>query len=290
MAHVGSPSSGFETADEMHYELSPEPAAEEIRLPDFQVDTSAEEYFNSYHGQQVRGTFQEVEVVRWDHDEADWSIEGLEFRPSANSLGKGHAESVKSDENIDTADSRNISRHFVAFERLKVFALERRWRAAAAALDKAWKQSAPLSGRERAAVEYLLQNADSSIQRRADADALRSFLFATHKREHRVEYQNPSTRVEDRTKARSPQKSLAETRPPTQKQIRSAVIRIRDAASVRGWISPKSSRALAKLGDSRANLDQSETNALTYLLGRCSDVSELAHHAYILREIGLKVK
>lgn len=48
---------------------------------DFQVETGAEEFFNNSHGEQAKGTFQKVEVVRWEHDETDWKIEAVEFTP-----------------------------------------------------------------------------------------------------------------------------------------------------------------------------------------------------------------
>lgn len=74
-------------------------------------------------------------------------------------------------------------------------------------------------------------------------------------------------------------------KPPTQKDVRASVIRLRDIAASRGWLSPKSSRALAKLGDRKTKLDRSEINALNYLLGRCANISEIAHDAKVLLNV-----
>jgi hypothetical protein len=76
------------------------------------------------------------------------------------------------------------------------------------------------------------------------------------------------------------------TKRPTQKELRSAKVQVRRIASERSWLSPKSSRALAKLGDKKAVLSRPETNALNYLLDRCAKVSELRDAVEILRHAG----
>lgn len=157
LARIGGGSSDPEHAEAINSAWSQGSVAEDILIPDFQVETSPEDYFNDHRGEQARGTFHEIEVVRWNHDEADWSIAELEFEPPA--------------------------------------------------------------------------------------------------------------------------------KPPTQKEVRSSAIRVRKFASERSWLSPKSIRALAKLGDREPKLDRSETNALNYLLERCANVSVLTHDAEILRKV-----
>jgi hypothetical protein len=125
---------------------------------DFQVETSAEEFFNNSHGERAKGTFHKVDVVRWEHDETDWKIEAVEFTPPANPAGK----------------------------------------------------------------------------------------------------------------------------PRTQKDVRASAIRVRAIASSHGWLSPKSSRALEKLGNPKTKLDQSDVNALNYLLRRCANISEITYDVKVL--------
>lgn len=136
-------------------------AGGEIPIPDIQVETSAEEFFNKSHGERAIGTFHKVDVVRWEHDETDWKIEAVEFIPPANPTGKRR----------------------------------------------------------------------------------------------------------------------------TQKDVRTSAIRVRAIASSHGWLSPKSSRALAKLGNQKTKLDQSDVNALNYLLGRCTNISEIAYDVKVLRTV-----
>jgi hypothetical protein len=62
---------------------------------------------------------------------------------------------------------------------------------------------------------------------------------------------------------------------PTQKEISSSILRVRQVAAERSWLSPKSSRALAKLSDKKAALGRSKRNSLNYLLGRFDKTSEL---------------
>ena len=86
-------------------------------------------------------------------------------------------------------------------------------------------------------------------------------------------------------------KSNAEHEMPSQKEIRFSVLRVRQIAAERNWLSPKSSRALAKLSDKKAALGRSETNALNYLLGRFENISELTVDVENLRKgIGSKVE
>ena len=134
---------------------------DEILTPDFQVEASAEEFFNKSHGERALGTFHKVDVVRWEHDESDWKIETLEFTPPADPAGK----------------------------------------------------------------------------------------------------------------------------PRTQKDVRASAIRVRAIASSHGWLSPKSSRALAKLGNTKNKLDQSDVNALNYLLGRCANISDIAYDVKVLLSV-----
>lgn len=68
-----------------------------------------------------------------------------------------------------------------------------------------------------------------------------------------------------------------------QEDVRTSANRVRAIASSHSWLSPKSSRALAKLGEPKTKLDQSEVNALNYLLRRCQNVSGIANDIKILR-------
>lgn len=148
----------FADVDPISNDRINETVADGTLTADFQVETSAEEFFNNSHGERAKGTFHKVDVVRWEHDETDWKIEAVEFTPPANPAGK----------------------------------------------------------------------------------------------------------------------------PRTQKDVRASAIRVHAIASSHGWLSPKSSRALEKLGNPKTKLDQSDVNALNYLLGRCANISEITHDVKVL--------
>jgi hypothetical protein len=50
-------------------------------------------------------------------------------------------------------------------------------------------------------------------------------------------------------------------------------------------MSPDPSRALAKLGNTKNKLDQSDVNALNYLLGRCANISDIAYDVKVLLSV-----
>ena len=84
--------------------------------------------------------------------------------------------------------------HLEAFLRLREFALRRRWLSAVAALDKASRKSAPLSKRERAAIEHVLKVSRTFTRHRSDSDLLRKALPNTENLEDEVEPGHPSAR------------------------------------------------------------------------------------------------
>lgn len=265
----------------------------------FKAEVSAEEYFNSHRGKQARGIFQKVDVIRWDHDEEDWTLEEFEFESPANSIDTSSARPPRENQQQqETSGSLDGSfQHLEAFVRLREFALRRRWLSAAAALDKASQQSAPLSKRERAAIEHVLNVAGTFTRHWSDSDLLRRALPNAENRKDEVEPVHQSARPKKATAAkvtnRKPpdSKSNMEHGMPTQKEISSSVLRVRQIAAERSWLSPKSSRALAKLSDKKAALGHSETNSLNYLLGRFENISELTVDVENLRKrIGSKVE
>lgn len=75
------------------------------------------------------------------------------------------------------------------------------------------------------------------------------------------------------------------SKPRTQKDVRASAIRVRAIASSHGWLTPKSSRALEKLGNPKTKLDQSDVNALNYLLGRCANISDIAYDVKVLLSV-----
>lgn len=283
LAHVGDQTSVTTTADAIKLAHSQSPISEDIQPLDFEVELSAEDHFIAQKGLQARGTFQKVDVVRWDHDEEDWSLEDIEFESTANSTDTGFARSPTEDQqHQETSESQGGSfQHLEAFVRLKEFALRRRWLSAAAALDKASRQPAPLSKRERAAIEHVLKVAGTFARHRSDSDLLRKALLNAENPEDEVEPGYPSARPKkapaSKVTARitPDSKGNTENGMPMQKEIRSSVLRVRQVAAERNWLSPKSSRALAKLSNKTAVLGRPETNALNYLLGRCDEISEL---------------
>ncbi len=275
-------------------EWSPESAVEDILVPDFQVEKSAQDYFIDNQGEQARGTFHEVEVIRWDHDEADWSIEEFEFelpaRPAARQHSKpptvgGHSEPV------DGVDDSRQSQD--ALRRLQALAVRRRWLAAAAALDKASK-SAPLSKRERAAIEHVLNAATTLTRHRSDAEAVRGLVLAGQNHVGEDDYRPPFAKLNEggaqhpakvRNLPARVRKSRSVAISPTQEEIHSSVSLVRSTALDRGWLSPKSSRALEKLLSGEYELSISEANAIKYLIERILSTSEFENELGILREI-----
>lgn len=237
-------------------------------------------------------------MIRWDHDEEDWTLEDIEFESPANPIDASSAKpSSENQQQKETSVSRNgYCQNPEAFVRLREFALRRRWLSAAAALDKASQQSAPLSKRERAAIEHVLKVADTFARHRSDSERVRRILPNAENRKEEAEPLHPSARPKKSFAAKvtthgHPESKNNTERMPTQKEISSSVLRVRQIAAERSWLSPKSSRALAKFGDKKAALGRSETNALNYLLGRCENISELMVDVENLRtRIGNKVE
>jgi hypothetical protein len=64
--------------------------------------------------------------------------------------------------------------------------------------------------------------------------------------------------------------------------VSASLLRVRNIAAARGWLSPNSSRALAKLSGQKIRLDQSETNALNFLLTRCAKIPDLKDDVQVL--------
>ncbi len=283
LAHVGDGTPAQKTANAINLAHSQSPVSEDIQPLDFEVELSAEDHFTAQKGLQARGTFQKVDVVRWDHDEEDWTLKDIEFESPANSIDTGFGRSPTEDQqHQETSESQVGSfQHLEAFVRLKEFALRRRWLPAVAALDKASRQLAPLSKRERAAIEHVLKVAGTFARHRSDSDLLRRVLFNAENLEDEVEIGCPSARPKkapaSKVTARvtPDSKDNTENGMPTQKEISSSVLLVRQVAAERNWLSPKSSRALAKLSDKKAVLGSPETNALNYLLGRFDEISEL---------------
>lgn len=77
-------SSEFDNVDKINVDRLGSTVSKEIPIPDFEVEVSAEDYFFANQGKQAQGTFQEVDAVRWEHDEADWNIKEFDFQPSDN--------------------------------------------------------------------------------------------------------------------------------------------------------------------------------------------------------------
>ncbi|WP_157732890.1 hypothetical protein [Bosea sp. AS-1] len=283
-----------QTVVAINREWSQGSAMEEILVPDFQVEKSAQDYFNDNHGEQARGTFHEVEVIRWDHDEADWSIEEFEFELPASPAGRQHSKPPTDGGHNEPVDAVDGSRQGQdALRRLQALAVRRRWLAAVAALDRA-SQSAPLSKRERAAIEHVLNAATTLSRHRSDAEALRGLLLAGQSQVGEIDYRPPIAQLnessakppaKDRNQPTRMRQSPSEAVSPTQEEIHSSVTRVRSAASDRGWLSPKSIRALEKLLSNNKVLSISESNALNYLIDRSVAVSELECDLKILRMI-----
>jgi hypothetical protein len=217
-----------QSADGSNGEISKGYVYEETSVPVFNAETSAEEYFHDNQGKRAQGSFHEVEAVRWDHDEADWSIDEIESEPEVS------------------ADSRRLAKRHPH--------------------DKPQERAEGLQ-----ASYQPLENGDESRSPGLGAN------------------QKSSEPTEDicalNARIRKPR---SETGQPTQKEIRSAVLRVRDAASEHRWLSPKSNRALKKIEENGAKLDGPEINALNYLLDRCVKVRALTTAATILRRVASK--
>ncbi len=283
LAHVGDGASITTPANAINLAHSQSPISEYDRPLDFEGELSAEDHFIAKKRLRARGTFQKVDVVRWDHDEEEWSLEDFEFELPANSIDTGFSTPpTEGQKQQEISEFQGGSfQHLEAFVRLREFALRRRWLSAVAALDKASRQSAPLSKRERAAIEHVLKVAGTITRHRSDSDLLRRALLNAENPKDEVELGHSSARPQKASAAKvvnlSPPDGTDNTENgmPTQKEISSSVLRVRQVAAGRSWLSPKSSRALAKLSDKKATLGRSETNALNYLLGRFDKMSEL---------------
>ncbi len=251
---------------------------------DFEIEVSAEDYFIANRGEKVRGTFEEVDAIRWDHDEADWTLEEFDFEPPANSAKPRSAVQQRG-----LAKAQDPALQYEdALKRLREFALQRRWLAAAAALEKASQQSPTFSERERAAIEHVLNVAGTLTRHRPDAEALRSLLFNERGNDvealDRIAQTSKGAAAEVCRQKPLTRKFNAETKTSTQRAITSSVLRVRNMAAERNWLSPKSSLALAKLAHRNAALTRSEMNALTYLLSRFANIPELKADVGIVRK------
>lgn len=259
---------------------------------DFEAETTAENFFKANPTEAVRGTFQKVDTVRWDHTEADWSLEEFDFEPPAKHVDYRITAHSSERENQKASDTDQAFAEG-ALERLHAFALQRRWRAAASALSKAASRSAKLSKRERAAIEHLLNVADTLALHRGDSMELRKWLFRAQMPKDCTESPSPESRVANHEVAtanaagqneKQSVKLPVEARRPTQKAIRFAVLEVRKTAAGRNWLSPKSSRALTRIGEKNVKLSRSERNALNHLLEHCAALPELTDHVTNLRQ------
>lgn len=88
VSQIGDRPSDTKTADSIDIATSRGFVEEGIFIPEFEVETSAEQYFNDNHGEQARGAFHEVDFIRWDHQETDWSLGETELLPPANPTDK----------------------------------------------------------------------------------------------------------------------------------------------------------------------------------------------------------
>lgn len=88
VAQIGDRPSDTKTADSIESGTLRGFVEEGIFIPEFEVETSAEQYFNDSHVEQARGTFHEVDFIRWDHQETDWSLGKTEFLPPTNPTDK----------------------------------------------------------------------------------------------------------------------------------------------------------------------------------------------------------
>ncbi|NBN79295.1 hypothetical protein GWI72_13540 [Microvirga tunisiensis] len=258
---------------------------------DFEPEITSESFFKANQTDAIRGTFHRVETVRWDHTEADWNLEEYDLALPTKSAVHCTTEHCPERENQKVPDTDQVFAE-VALERLRAFALERRWRAAASALSKAATRSARLSKREHAAIEHVLNVADTLALLQDETIALRNWLSGAQICKNTTELPcakggienhdavilNVVGRIEKQSK-----NLLAKTRRPTQKRLHLAACEIRNVAADRNWLSPKSSRALKRFGDRKVILDRSDRNALIYLLDRCDALPELAEHVANLR-------
>jgi hypothetical protein len=260
---------------------------------DFVAEAPAESFFNANPGRQARGSFHEVDAVRWDHEETDWSLEEFEFEQPPVSALQYMSRSPSHTEHQEAIDEDKVSLEVGdAFERLRAFASSRHWRAAASALEKAAKQSPRLTKRERAAIERILDAAAKLTRYQTDSRILRNELFSDQAPNENPEPANEAIKSTNREAGISQKasdrrnlkrKTSATSRNPTQKDIRLSILEIRKIAADRKWLSPKSSRALTRIGDKKANLGRSERNALNHLLDRCGSMPELKEHVATLQ-------
>lgn len=261
---------------------------------DFEAEVSAEDYSTGSHGRQARGIFQKVDTIRWDHDESDWSIEDLDFeapfRPAEAAPAKPCVEG-----NPSMANSHDRSPpQEVALQRLREFALRRRWLASAAAIEKLSQNRGPLSNREWAAIEHMMSKAEATTRYAVDSRMLRGLLVTQQSGADNGEIAYPigmtATDTEAVVKNRETpgRRPNADGGPFTQADLCSSVLRVRKIAAERNWLSPKSSMALAKLGERNVPLIRPEMNALTYLLERFASIPELRADLEIVREAATK--
>lgn len=261
---------------------------------DFEAEATAESFFKAKPGKQARGTFHEVDAIRWDHEEADWSLERFELEKAAVSSVQHVSGSSSDTEYQKATDGNELSCHLEgAFEQLRAFASQRRWRAAVAALDKAATQSSRLSKRERAAIERTMDAAENLARYRSDSMVLRSVLFPAQMPKDKPEPLHEDSRLANREGAFPDNASSLrdlrgklplESGKSTQKEIRLSILQVRKTAADRNWLSPKSSRALTRIGDKNVKLGRSEINALNYLLDRCRTLPELKEQVETLRK------
>lgn len=274
-------------------ELGHDAVPEILQNLDFKPEIAPERFFKANPAEAARGTFRKVDTVRWDYTESDWSLEEFDFEPPVKSADFRVSQHSLEREDQKVSDA-NQTHAEGAFERLHALALQRRWRAAAAALNKAATSSARLSRRELAAIEHILNVADTLALHRGNAMELRKWLLHTRMpKDRRFEPPREESRIANHEPARENQagqlenerdKLPLEAGRPTQKAIRYSVHEIRKAAAGRNWLSPKSSRALTRVGERSAKLDRSDRNALNHLLEHCVALPELAVHVTALRQ------
>jgi hypothetical protein len=74
LSHLGDGTSVTSTANTTNLAYSQSPMSKDVQPLDFEAELSAEDHFLSNKGMRARGTFQKVDIVRWDHEEEDWSL------------------------------------------------------------------------------------------------------------------------------------------------------------------------------------------------------------------------
>jgi len=151
--------------------------SKEIPIPDFEVEESAEDYFFANQGRQAQGTFQKVDAVRWEHDEADWCIEKFDFQPS-DKVSIPRLPPSPALMKRDLNETKRLSPKEIQSSNILVrrIASERSWLSpkSSRALAKLGDKRALLSRSETNALNYLLDRCANVPELREDGETLRA--------------------------------------------------------------------------------------------------------------------